>query len=68
MEEINIDNIITRLLEGRASLSGSIKNVQLTEGEILSLCHQSREIFSSQPTLLELSAPIKICGIVITPK
>jgi serine/threonine-protein phosphatase PP1 catalytic subunit len=26
------------------------------------LCTKSREIFISQPNLLELEAPIKICG------
>nr|XP_006113027.1 serine/threonine-protein phosphatase PP1-alpha catalytic subunit [Pelodiscus sinensis] len=38
------------------------KNVQLTENEIRGLCLKSREIFLSQPILLELEAPLKICG------
>lgn len=38
------------------------KNVQLSESEIKSLCMKSREIFLSQPILLELEAPLKICG------
>ncbi|CAD5121000.1 DgyrCDS9544 [Dimorphilus gyrociliatus] len=38
------------------------KNVQLTEAEIRGLCLKSREIFLSQPILLELEAPLKICG------
>lgn len=38
------------------------KNVQLSEGEIRGLCLKSREIFLSQPILLELEAPLKICG------
>lgn len=38
------------------------KNVQLTEVEIRGLCLKSREIFLSQPILLELEAPLKICG------
>ena len=38
------------------------KNVQLTENEIRLLCLKSREIFLSQPILLELEAPLKICG------
>lgn len=38
------------------------KNVQLTENEIRGLCIKSREIFLSQPVLLELEAPLKICG------
>ena len=38
------------------------KNVQLTEAEVRGLCLKSREIFLSQPILLELEAPLKICG------
>lgn len=38
------------------------KNVQLTDAEIRGLCLKSREIFLSQPILLELEAPLKICG------
>lgn len=38
------------------------KTVNLTEGEIRGLCLKSREIFISQPILLELEAPIKIVG------
>lgn len=36
--------------------------MQLTENEIRGLCLKSREIFLSQPILLELEAPLKICG------
>jgi serine/threonine-protein phosphatase PP1 catalytic subunit len=57
---IDIDNIIERLLEVRGSRPG--KNVQLTENEIKGICHKAREVFLSQPNLLELEAPIKICG------
>ncbi|MCP8971424.1 hypothetical protein NK662_23235, partial [Ectobacillus sp. SYSU M60031] len=35
------------------------KQVQLSESEIRQLCTVSREIFLSQPNLLELEAPIK---------
>lgn len=38
------------------------KQVQLAEHEIRFLCTKSRDIFISQPILLELEAPIKICG------
>lgn len=38
------------------------KNVQLSESEIRGLCLKSREIFLAQPILLELEAPLKICG------
>ncbi len=57
---IDVDSIIERLLEVRGSRPG--KNVQLTETEIRGLCYKAREIFLSQPNLLELDAPIKICG------
>jgi hypothetical protein len=39
------------------------KPVQLQELEIKSLCTKAREIFINQPILLELEAPIKICGM-----
>ncbi|PIO74944.1 phosphoprotein phosphatase 1 domain protein [Teladorsagia circumcincta] len=58
--EINLDNLITRLLEVRGCRPG--KTVTMTEAEIRALCHKSREIFLSQPILLELEAPLKICG------
>lgn len=38
------------------------KAVQLAETEVRALCLKSREIFLSQPILLELEAPLKICG------
>jgi serine/threonine-protein phosphatase PP1 catalytic subunit len=60
MTDFDVDGIIDRLLEVRGSRPG--KPVQLTEAEIRELCHRSREIFISQPILLELEAPIKICG------
>lgn len=36
--------------------------MQLLEGEIKMLCVKARDIFMQQPILLELEAPIKICG------
>ncbi|CAN7080331.1 unnamed protein product [Brassica oleracea var. botrytis] len=52
-----LDDIIRRLLEGRGG-----KQVQLSESEIRQLCFNGRQIFLSQPNLLELHAPIRICG------
>lgn len=57
---IDVDHIIEKLLEVRGSKPG--KRVNLSEAEIRGLCNKSREIFISQPILLELEAPIKICG------
>lgn len=36
--------------------------MKLLESEIRGLCLKAREIFLEQPMLLELEAPIKICG------
>ena len=36
--------------------------MNLTEQEVRSLCIKARDIFINQPILLELEAPIKICG------
>lgn len=58
--DIDIDHIIARLLEVRGARPG--KQVQLPEQEIKYLCTKAREIFINQPILLELEAPIKICG------
>ena len=102
--EINIDNIIQRLLEGENRREGDKdtqyfvklhcssplytctvysvayilfpfslfvrpvrgsrpgKTVQMSEAEVRGLCLKSREIFLQQPILLELEAPLKICG------
>ena len=59
MDQRTLDNIITRLIvEGNENG----KQVKLSEAEIRLLCLESRRLFLSQPNLLELSAPIKICG------
>eukprot|EP00002_Diphylleia_rotans_P033400 TRINITY_DN709_c0_g4_i1.p1 TRINITY_DN709_c0_g4~~TRINITY_DN709_c0_g4_i1.p1 ORF type:complete len:299 (-),score=48.55 TRINITY_DN709_c0_g4_i1:46-942(-) len=60
MSDFDVDRVISRLLEVRTSKSQ--KSVQLSEAEIRGLCNKAREIFLSQPILLELEAPIKICG------
>ncbi|KAG8371447.1 hypothetical protein BUALT_Bualt13G0088500 [Buddleja alternifolia] len=59
IEPAVLDDIINRLLEFRNARS--VRQVQLSENEIRALCTTSREIFLSQPNLLELDAPIKIC-------
>jgi hypothetical protein len=57
-QDVDLDSIIDRLLEVRGSRPG--KQVQLLESEIRYLCTKAREIFISQPILLELEAPIKV--------
>jgi len=57
-----VDLIIDKLLSVRGARPG--KQVNISEGEVKMLCVRSRDIFISQPMLLELEAPIKICGDV----
>lgn len=59
-KKVDLDSIIQRLLSVRGQRPG--KQVQLADWEIRWLCLKSREIFISQPILLELEAPIKIVG------
>ena len=59
VEDDDIDKLIERLLEVCGTPG---KMVQMTENEIRRLCLKSREIFLQQPVLLELEAPLKICG------
>ncbi|EDW45712.1 GM11421 [Drosophila sechellia] len=58
--DLNVDSLIQRLLEMRSCRTG--KQVQMTEAEVRGLCLKSREIFLQQPILLELEAPLIICG------
>ncbi|KDQ11593.1 hypothetical protein BOTBODRAFT_114251 [Botryobasidium botryosum FD-172 SS1] len=59
----DIDDMISRLLEvgysGKASKAVCLKN-----NEITAICQAAREVFLSQPTLIELSPPVKIVGDV----
>ncbi|BAF23875.1 serine/threonine-protein phosphatase PP1-like [Oryza sativa Japonica Group] len=58
-----VDELIRRLLDGKkVKPSSSAKKVQLSEAEIRQLCVTGKDIFLSQPNLLELEAPINVCG------
>eukprot|EP01061_Rhynchopus_euleeides_P017239 TRINITY_DN286_c1_g2_i1.p1 TRINITY_DN286_c1_g2~~TRINITY_DN286_c1_g2_i1.p1 ORF type:complete len:305 (+),score=129.99 TRINITY_DN286_c1_g2_i1:146-1060(+) len=59
---VNVDAIITKLLGVKGSKVN--KPVLLSEGEVRALVLRSREIFMSQSPLLELEAPLKVCGDV----
>jgi len=59
---VDIESIIHRLVTWREKTNK--EGSGLSELEIKALCVQSREIFMSQPMLLELQAPIKIVGDV----
>lgn len=66
LNDVDLDSIIDRLLEVRGSRPG--KQVQLLETEIRYLCTKAREIFISQPILLELEAPIKVTDSALPPR
>jgi serine/threonine-protein phosphatase PP1 catalytic subunit len=57
---IDIDDMIEKLLKVKGQKPG--KTVELTETEVKGVCLHSKDILASQPILLELEAPIKICG------
>lgn len=58
MEDGEVDDIIKRLLDGRRG-----KQIQLSEAEVKMLVHNVRPTFESEPNLLRIPAPIRICGI-----
>lgn len=60
--DFDLDDVIRRLLDAEAPLSSPSAAPPLTREEILHLCAAAKELLLSQPTLLELSAPINICG------
>mmetsp|Transcript_47027 Transcript_47027/g.132278 ORF Transcript_47027/g.132278 Transcript_47027/m.132278 type:complete len:304 (+) Transcript_47027:114-1025(+) len=61
-EELNIDDCIDRCLEVRGQKPGKL--VQIPEPQLKALCLAARGVFLSQSALLELEAPLKICGDV----
>lgn len=60
-EDLDVDGIIERCLAAKNVKPGKL---QVTEGQLKALCAQTRTVFLSQNSLLELEAPIKICGDV----
>lgn len=63
LRTLDIDSMISRLLE--AGYTGKVtKTVTLKNAEITAICLAAREVFLSQPTLIELSPPVKIVGDV----
>ncbi|GJJ69441.1 serine/threonine-protein phosphatase PP1 catalytic subunit [Entomortierella parvispora] len=60
-KHMDVDDMISRLLD--AGYSGKVsKSICLKNSEILFICQMAREVFLSQPTLIELNAPVKIVG------
>ncbi|TDL28655.1 phospho protein phosphatase PPZ [Rickenella mellea] len=63
LKQFDVDDMIQRLLDvgytGKVSKSLCLKNP-----EIAAVCQAAREVFLNQPTLIELSPPVKIVGDV----
>ena len=63
LKPADLDDMIKRLVD--AGYAGKVtKTVCLKNAEITAICNASRELFLSQPALLELSPPVKIVGDV----
>ena len=60
--EFDVDAIIDKLLEGRGARPG--KEINLPEDQIKILIQKATDVFMSQDVLLQLQAPIKVCGRV----
>ncbi|KAI2968525.1 hypothetical protein CBS147323_4310 [Aspergillus niger] len=61
-DSVDLNELIAKLVAVRGSRPGKL--VEIKKSEIEYLCRTAREIFISQPILLDLEAPIKICGDV----
>jgi len=59
-EPLDVDEVVEKCLEARGTKPGKL--VQIQEGQLKALCTSAREVFLSQSALLELEAPLKICG------
>lgn len=58
--EFDVDTIIDKLLSVRGARPG--KEVNLPESQIKELIKRATDVFMSQDVLLQLQAPIKVCG------
>lgn len=58
--EFDVDEIIDKLLDVRGARPG--KEVNLPESQIKQLIEKAKDVLMNQPVLLNLQAPIKVCG------
>jgi serine/threonine-protein phosphatase PP1 catalytic subunit len=59
-EELDLESVLTKCLEARSSKPG--KMVSIPEGQLKALGSTAKDVFLAQPALVELEAPMKICG------
>jgi len=61
-EGLEVDEVIDKCLEVKGGKPGKL--VQIPEAQVKALCTAARSVFLDQSALLELEAPLKICGDV----
>jgi len=61
--EADVDSMLDRLWSVKKRHPGG-QFVQFSQDEMYALCHKAREVFMEQPMLLELEAPLALCGDV----
>jgi len=61
-EGLEVDEVIDKCLEAKGGKPGKL--VQIPEAQVKALCTAVRSVFLDQNSLLELEAPLKICGDV----
>ena len=58
--KLNVDEVIDALMAVKGKRPGTMVNLE--EETITQLCMTARDVFMTQPILVEVEAPIKICG------
>jgi len=58
-KDLELDELLRRMVETRGK---RVKEVDMKEAEIMELISRARSIVLSQPMLIELEPPLKICG------
>jgi len=61
-DDFNVDEVIDQCRKVTGSKPGTL--VQFLEPQLKGLCQAAREVFLAQSALIELEAPLKICGDV----
>nr|XP_023021948.1 serine/threonine-protein phosphatase alpha-2 isoform-like isoform X1 [Leptinotarsa decemlineata] len=59
---LDVDRIISTLTSKEVRETKKQKMINLSESDVKALCFNAMRIFMNQPMLLELEAPIKVCG------
>lgn len=60
INRFDLDELICKILNVGSPGCGLTKTVK--EDEIIQLCQLAREVFMSQGSLIELEAPVNVCG------